>query len=341
MNQLRVTAWVSLGTFVAVARPAYAQPTAKPTESAEARSPATAATSRGAGVDDVVYLKDGSMLRGAIIERIPSDSVTLLLPNGQTRRFKFDEVTYAGAVSSAPGAASVSAPPLIIPPAATGATARPSAAAGTTPLPAGSALPPAAPAALAPPPPPPEEVHFKAAEPLAFSVFAGTSEGLVPGFRWTRQLTIDNYRLLCSAPCTEVLKKGRYRFSLTRDGNTVPSEEEVVVSPGDTVTGQYESFAETRWIGVGVWGVGTAGGLTYAIAGASTDHRSNNFVIGGVIGLASALVGGILMAKQDKATVEVTAGVAPAPAATEGNGASDRPGLALFQPRGLTLSARF
>jgi hypothetical protein len=43
-----------------------------------------------------VRLKDGSVFRGTLTERVPGDHVDLLVPSGQTRRFPMGEVTYAG-----------------------------------------------------------------------------------------------------------------------------------------------------------------------------------------------------------------------------------------------------
>ncbi|HEX8796152.1 MAG TPA: hypothetical protein VF765_34620 [Polyangiaceae bacterium] len=52
-----------------------------------------------AGVGDEVRTKDGGVFRGTITERIPGDHVDLLMPTGQTRRFKMSDVSYAGAAS--------------------------------------------------------------------------------------------------------------------------------------------------------------------------------------------------------------------------------------------------
>src|SRR5579883_414389 len=57
----------------------------------------------GAGVSDEVHLKDGSVFRGTITERVPRDHVDLLTPNGQTRRFPMSEVTYAGPAQGGAG----------------------------------------------------------------------------------------------------------------------------------------------------------------------------------------------------------------------------------------------
>jgi len=55
------------------------------------------------GVPDEVRLKDGSVFRGTITERVPSDHVDLLMPTGQTRRFHMSDVSYAGAASHPEG----------------------------------------------------------------------------------------------------------------------------------------------------------------------------------------------------------------------------------------------
>jgi hypothetical protein len=51
------------------------------------------------GVADEVRLKDGSVFRGTITERVPRDHVDLLMPSGQTRRFTMSDVSYAGPAS--------------------------------------------------------------------------------------------------------------------------------------------------------------------------------------------------------------------------------------------------
>jgi hypothetical protein len=56
-----------------------------------------------AGVSDEVRTKDGGVFRGTITERVPGDHVDLLMPSGQTRRFRMSDVTYAGAASHPEG----------------------------------------------------------------------------------------------------------------------------------------------------------------------------------------------------------------------------------------------
>lgn len=58
-------------------------------------------TAPAPGVSDEVHLKDGSVFRGTITERVPRDHVDLLMPNGQTRRFPMSQVTYAGPAEGA------------------------------------------------------------------------------------------------------------------------------------------------------------------------------------------------------------------------------------------------
>jgi hypothetical protein len=255
--------------------------------------------------------------------------------------------------------------PVALPAAPVGSTHAEAAPVGSThaeAAPIGSTQAAAAPSAG---PAPPAAVHFKADEPLAFSVLTGTSEAWFQGFRSMDRLSIDHYGLLCSAPCTAELKKGRYRFSLTRDGHAVPAEGEVAVSPGDTITGEYKSFSGMRWTGVAVMAVGSVAGFIYAITGKTDDiptcdinssysefsacvmrnqqldsdgNVKQHALIGGGIALASLIVGGILALKQDEAAVRVSAGVAPL---SSGGGVHDGRGPGLFQARGLTLTARF
>src|SRR5690242_20290879 len=41
---------------------------------------------------DSVYLKEGGLLRGAIVESVPNDHVTIALPTGEVRRVPWDVV---------------------------------------------------------------------------------------------------------------------------------------------------------------------------------------------------------------------------------------------------------
>jgi len=71
--------------------------------SLSSREAAAQQAAPAAGVSDEVRTKDGGVFRGTITERVPRDHVDLLMPSGQTRRFKLSDVSYAGPVSSEGG----------------------------------------------------------------------------------------------------------------------------------------------------------------------------------------------------------------------------------------------
>lgn len=66
---------------------------------ARAQAPAPAAPS---AAPDVVLLKNGGMLRGLIVELVPDQSISLLLPTGETRTIPMDDVSFAGPSEAVP-----------------------------------------------------------------------------------------------------------------------------------------------------------------------------------------------------------------------------------------------
>jgi hypothetical protein len=54
---------------------------------------------------DIIRTKDGGMLRGTIVEKVPNDHVEILLPNGQSRTVPMADVDYAGPTAGDTGAA--------------------------------------------------------------------------------------------------------------------------------------------------------------------------------------------------------------------------------------------
>lgn len=62
----------------------------------------TPSASAQTGVGDVVRTLDGGMYRGTIVESVPNDHVTLLLPSGESRRFASGEILSSGPVDATP-----------------------------------------------------------------------------------------------------------------------------------------------------------------------------------------------------------------------------------------------
>lgn len=51
-----------------------------------------AATTQAQNGNDVIYLRDGSMYRGTVIEKVAGSHVKIMTPDGQTKQFPIDEV---------------------------------------------------------------------------------------------------------------------------------------------------------------------------------------------------------------------------------------------------------
>jgi len=318
---------------------------------ASAQAPAaTAAPSPpppSVGISDVVQLKDGSMVRGTIIELRSGVSVTIELPTGQTREFKMDEVLYAGAFAAAPQPAAVAAP-----------------APGSASVAPAGASPPAGPNG---PPPNTAKIRLEAAEPLTFSVATSTSEASIASGRHTgANILIEHFDRLCTAPCDAELPSGRYRFSLTKDEGTLSVRNEVPVSPGDTLKGEIKSFRTMRIAGLVIGGAALVGGSIYAFSGPSVPDcgstpigpgfdaalaqcsqqqsdaesaRTNRLIVGSIVSSVGLVVGIVLGLKSDEAIVTVVPGVAPI---ANARGFDSRRSLsAAYAPAGLTLGAHF
>ncbi len=73
------------GLFPAAA--AHAEVTAPTT------APAAAAAATTPSGDDAVYMKDGSLLRGVLVEMMPGDHVSIQLPTGQVAVVRWDAIT--------------------------------------------------------------------------------------------------------------------------------------------------------------------------------------------------------------------------------------------------------
>src|SRR5690348_6470857 len=105
MQYLRYrTFFSSIAAVVALSSAAHAQDASGPTIAPHARSVPPGF------VPDAVYLKNGGLLRGAVIESAPGDHVQIALPNGEVRYLPWAEVERV-TVGAAPGAAPAPAAP--------------------------------------------------------------------------------------------------------------------------------------------------------------------------------------------------------------------------------------
>jgi hypothetical protein len=105
---LRTSFALTLAATCSLATPAFGQ-----------EAPATPDKPTGAPVirltpgvaPDTVYLKEGGLLRGAIVENVPNDHVTIALPTGDVRRVTWEDVDHVDAAARpAPSAAPPATP---------------------------------------------------------------------------------------------------------------------------------------------------------------------------------------------------------------------------------------
>ena len=254
------------------------------------------------GVADVVKLKDGSMFRGTITELVPNDHVVVLLPSGESRRFEYSSVTYAGPAPAAPS--------------------------GVEKAPAPAPPPPAPP----PPPPQPAEpavtvqgkkasVHFRSDDPdVQLLVQEGSSTGIAVGMRGAMSFAAAHFSSVCIAPCEVSLPEGPIHLALSQHGSPpVPVADAVGIQANTTLKGHYESRAGMRIGGIVLMVAGVAVGGGVAIAGLFQQQNvcadgicteqtvpNTGMLIGGTVVMAVGAIAGIaLIAQHDASTIQV------------------------------------
>ncbi len=189
----------------------------------------TTSTALGAPPDTVVRLKNGDLARGTLVELVGGDHVTIILPTGETRLYKWDDVD---TVKNEPTAA----PP---PP------------------------PPVATQAPAPPPPPSGAVvHIETNdEDARLSRLASTGEGILSvGGGGYGTVTVDVYDAVCHAPCDRLVPAGWYNMA---GEGLIPSRQFEVPARG-AITVNAHMASRGRVIG-GRWGLIV--GIPFTIAG--------------------------------------------------------------------------
>jgi len=206
---------------------------------------------------DIVRLKNGSMMRGTIVDLIVGDHVEIRLDSGETRRFPMAEVDYAGADKAPPPAAPAAAP----------ATGTPAA----TPAPA------AAPPPNGEPPKARSKLSFVANEPnVTVKALVGQTdfEGFGYSFGWGGRgggpLMFSgrgkSYANVCSAPCEADVPKGENTLAVSYEGRT-PIDVPLIVRGPAKVEIDYTSNLDVRVAGV-VIGIGSVvGGIAAAVVG--------------------------------------------------------------------------
>lgn len=277
------------------------------------------APSAASAAPDVVLLKNGGMLRGTIVELVPDQTVSLLLPTGETRTYSMEEVAFAGPAQAAPWN-------------------RPSESPAPT-----------APEEKKPESEKPEPfitVHAEKArlnvtskEPnLTVHLKSGTATTSV---NLTRTIRSDAYTPICTAPCEASLPVGTHELGVSAPGDSVTAVEKPVeiTGPG-TLEASYASKAGARVGGVIIMLAGGGAGTALILSGDADSYSSSNLHAGIAVVAGSALVGTLLLGTSDTATVTFIPTVAT-PASDPSSPARDMQSASVFDTRGLTVVGTF
>lgn len=270
-----------------------------------------------AGVSDEVHLKDGSVFRGTITERVPRDHVDLLMPNGQTRRFSMGDVTFAGPVQSGAGASNPE-------PAVTVRANK-------------------------------VDVHVASDQTdVQLLVRVGQSEATGWTYRGAIALEGRDYAIVCTAPCDAQLPTGLQRLALSRHGGgSVESDDPIDLRSSSTMYVHYESHAAIRAVGY-VVAVGSAiGGIILIVtsfdfsctqaqqdANQCSAINTTPLIAGIAVAIVGGIVGGILASVGDHASIQLVPTTSSGPLRLPGSSESFVAAPAVEAP-GLGLRVRF
>jgi hypothetical protein len=174
---------------------------------------------------DLVRTRDGGMMRGTIIEKVPGEHVEIQLPNGQTRTVPMSEVEYAGPATTETTPAS---------------SARPANAA-TIDVPLVKLDLRSAQRGVT--------YHRKAS--AGYGVGAGWVGGKNGG-PVSLAFASASFERLCTAPCLAELPQGTYSLGLSLGDGGVVAAEGLDLRGHLRVDGTYTSNANTRRAGVAV-----------------------------------------------------------------------------------------
>lgn len=284
---------------------------------ARAEAPALASPA----IPDVVVLHNGGMLRGTIVELVPDQAVSIMLPTGETRMIPMMDVAFAGPSNAAPWN-------------------RPSAEAA-----------PQAPAF-----PQEKEAEGEKVEPfitvhaerarlklvgkkpnLTVHVKSGTAALSVQGK--ATSLQSDAYTSICTAPCEATLPVGAHELGVSGPGKSVVGiEEPVSITGPGTLEASYQSKTGTRTAGYLVFFGGAGGGAALMFSG--DVGSTSNLVAGGALMFGGMLLGLHLARTPDRATVAFIPGVATPPSDPTAP-ARDMQSASLFDTPGFTVVGTF
>lgn len=255
------------------------------------------------------------MLRGLIVELVPDQSISLLLPTGETRTIPMDDVSFAGPSEAVPW----KRPPEAAPPVPSAPEEKKPEGEGIEPF---------------------ITLHGERArlrligkEPnLTVHVKSGTATTTGR----TSSISADAYTSICTAPCEASLPAGTHELGLSKPGKGVIAVKEPVAITGPgTIEARYESRSNMRIAGGVVGVVGVAGGAAVASSG-------NDGAFGGAVVMivGSGLAGGLLLMSSDRAHVTFIPAV-PIPASDPTSPSNDMRSGSVFDTRGLTVVGTF
>lgn len=243
---------------------------------------------------DVIRLRDGTFLRGTLVER-SSTQVVVMLQTGETRTYAADLVEFAG--------------------------------------------PDAQPVAPTPPPAPPPNVYVQAAaaprervarlrvrttqSALSLQQLQGSATVPVWTGRVMTTAQVDQFGILCNAPCDIELREGTYQLGVAQGTGAATRAGAPMDLRGDmTLNVGYADRSGTRlggWLLFGIGGaVGTAlmmgaifaGPAEYSPYGGSSHNTLSMPMLigGGIVFTASMIIGMILAMTRDSASIDVEGG---------------------------------
>jgi len=282
-------------------------PTIAAAQEASAPAPASSTPPAPAAMPDIVVLKDGSMLRGTIVELDKQKEVTIQLPTGKTRTIAMNEVTYAGAEADKPKAEAPKLQPAQSSPQGGTAdgTVRPFVTVQGKPatlqlsanVPGGT-------------------YHLKSATAVAGGV------------------TASGYQVICTAPCTATIPAGTHQLAVSEGKGDPVEAAEMTQVPGDSkVVATYTSRTGLRILGWALAGAGVVGGLWIMN---ETEDDGAILAAAGVIGVGFGA--GILLARiSDKVEISVT----PTSSAPAARRTSESNAARSLVPDGVALTGKF
>jgi hypothetical protein len=219
---------------------------------------------------DVVELRNGGMVRGTLIENIPGDHVTIQIATGEVRTFSAAEVLRVGAAPVAPVMT-----PVVVEPG----------------YPSGTSIPQ--------PPTPMVRVRVEGtSEELSLHRLTGTASVSVWTGRGVGTAAIDQFAIVCGAPCEQQLPAGRADHSIFHLDHDATLELEYESREGIRIGG---------WVLFGVASLGYALGATLPLLTSSTDQFLEILLISTGIYLALCIPVIVMVALNDHADVrEIT-----------------------------------